>query len=264
MVIFRTNNKMETENLQAALSEVQTDFPFNNIRRILKWEDHSLRLPKAFGGACVFQLKQLRERVKSLEEHEIHFLEELGGTHSVMICKHKETGELILMDPFLLHKEPINLSKVLSKRKPESFPIHPTLAGIAQMRLEIRPSSRSTFQITLYYNPWNESDYTVYTFDASKLLPRHPSITEARIKSEVPEFVLRLFRPEEGTTTLAANRDTGSIVIRKKGLHNRRFYEVTTGFREELGRISERVHLDISELLGLFAQSRKIYNGFRE
>ncbi len=255
---------MKIETLQEALTDVQINFPFNNLRRLLKWDDHSQRLPKAFGGACVFQLKQLREHLKNFEEFEIHYIEEIGGTHSVMICRHKVTGKLILMDPFLLHKEPIDLSKILAERTARKFAIHPTLAGSGQMCIEIRPGSGSSFQITLYYNPWNEMDYTVYAFNASKLLPHHPSITEDRIKSEVPELALRVFNPEEGTTTLAANVNTGTLVIRKKGLHSQKYYEATTGFDAELARVSERVHLDVSELLKLFADARKIYSGFRK
>lgn len=251
------------ETLQEALGEVQESFPFNNVRRLVKWEDSSVRLPGAFGGACVFQLKQLREKLKSLEGYEINYLQEFEGGHAAMVCKHIESGTLFMMDPFMLYVEPINLSRILENRRPEDHAAYPILRSSEQIRLEVRPMSPTVFQVTLYYNPWNQSEYVSYVYDASKLLPKHPPITEDRIKVEVPELVLRLFKRGEGTTTLAADVNTGSLVIRKKGVSARKIFQASDSFPKELEDISKRVHFEVSELLQVFAKAGRIYKGFR-
>lgn len=248
--------------LQEALTEVQTKYPFNNVRRLIKHVDPSRRMPQAFGGACVFHLKKLKERLEGNERYDLSFIEETGAYHTAALVEDRELKADFLLDPYLLHKEPINLTELFKTRGKRSFPVHPKFRSQAQARLEVMPMFPSVM-ITAYYNPFDERDYTAHVFNTGSRLAKHPPIIEKRLKSEVPELALRILDLEEGVTTLAADIHTGTLQIRKKGSRTARLSEHSENFATELAQVSARVHIEVAELLKLFTDARRIYHELR-
>lgn len=248
--------------LQEALTEVQTKYPFNNVRRLIKHADPSRRMPQAFGGACVFHLKKLKERLEGNERYDLSFIEETGAYHTAAVVEDRELSADFLLDPYLLHREPINLTELFRTRAKRPFPVHPKFRSQSQARLEVMPMFPSVM-VTAYYNPFDERDYTAHIFNTENRLAKHPPIIEKRLKSEVPELALRMLDLQEGVTTLAADIHTGALQIRKKGNRTARIPEFSPNFHSEVAQVSERVHIEVTELLKLFADARRIYHELR-
>ncbi len=179
-------------------------------------------------------------------EGEMAYVEEIGGLHTALLKTDPETGIRYYLDPFLLQKEAINLTAILSSRTSRAFSVLPQLKTEAQPRIEVRPGSGSVVSTTLYYSPYNDSEYVAFLFDLSRATPNHPPLTKKRLANgRPPEFVLRLLNEDNGTTTLAYDLTTRTYKIRKKGgkVLSRHYGENISGFEAEREIILQRVNL---------------------
>lgn len=242
---------METvERLNAALLKVEREVPFNNFRRYLAAERLDKGLPAALGGACVYQLKKLALELTGVEGEEA-YVEERGGLHTALIKKDPSTGNRFYLDPFLLHKEPINLDAMLAGRRPQVFNVYPQLITEKQATLEMRPAGSSSISTTLFYSPYNPDEYVSFIFDLARATEKHPPLTKQRLSgSRPPEFVLRLFNEDLSTTTLGWDLSRQSFKVKKKGgkISARTYQENSEEFDREKELICTRIGLSWADL----------------
>lgn len=248
------------EQLNAALLKIQREVPFNNFRRYLAAEKLDKDLPVTLGGACVYQLRKLANELTSVEGEE-SYVEERGGLHTALIKKVPETGDRYYLDPFLLHKEPVNLDEIIRTKRPKVLNVYPQLLTEKQATLELRPSGLQRFSSTLNYNPYNESEYVSFLFDLEAATTKHPPLTKKRLSgSRPPEFVLRLFNEDLSTTTVGWDLATKGFKIRKKGgkITQRTYVESSKEFETERELVCTRIGVNWSDFQGVIKTAWEI------
>lgn len=237
------------EQLNVALLKVQREVPFNNFCRYLAAEKLDKDLPVTLGGACVYQLRKLAKELTSVEGEE-SYVEEKGGLHTALIKRVPETGDRHYLDPFLLHKEAINLDEILRTKRPKALNVYPQLLTERQATLELRPSGMQRFYSTLHYNPYNEDEYVSFLFDLDAATSKHPPLTKKRLSgSRPPEFVLRLFNEDLSTTTVGWDLAAKSFKIKRKGgrLTQRTYLESSKEFESEKEIVCARIGVNWSD-----------------
>jgi len=115
-------------DMKEALS-VASETPLNSSYQVFKYlmkRGVGLSWDEKLGGDCVYSANILKSMLED-QGYEVRLLQARNSTHAVVLAK--SDGKLWLMDPFLMHEQPICLDHV--RRVPEGIasPAHPHNKG---------------------------------------------------------------------------------------------------------------------------------------
>jgi hypothetical protein len=114
--------QIDRDFLTKAYCSVLKEVPYNSVSSVF---NVAREVPPAvFGGNCIWQVMQLRKRLLNEGVRGTYFLRD--GRHHTLIVPSREA--LFLLDPYLMHKEPINLTEMLdSREKQRKFIAYPNV-----------------------------------------------------------------------------------------------------------------------------------------
>ncbi|MFA5351852.1 MAG: hypothetical protein WC304_01075 [Candidatus Gracilibacteria bacterium] len=243
--------------MQAALQETISTTPYNSFAAFAR--KAGFEVAPALGGNCVFQNNKLSDSLRK-EGYETFSLSSPSSPHCATICK--EDGDLHYLDPFLLAKEPINLTELLTLSRKRIFSAFSFSAEYPN-KIVFSPSEESPtqFQIALWRFSKKQRRYgklRSYDYDLRDKSSEKPSPKDESLYLRQKKLVLR-FSCEEGCFS-EVNIDTHSgemntILLDQYSAQN---YNQEL-FLKKLEEIAKRLRVEISELLPTFCQGYSAY-----
>lgn len=106
--------------LKKALNDLLIEMPYNSISHLYQYFT-STTPDSRFGAACAWQTIELANRLKSLGAEELFFVRDHRHGALITACH----GRLFLLDPYLMHIEPISLSKLFQSKLGLEFIAYP-------------------------------------------------------------------------------------------------------------------------------------------
>jgi hypothetical protein len=268
---------MGTPTLDKVLQDSLYRMPYSSVTPFYLLLTAHVPDPR-FGNACVWQSKAVADDLIARGLTDVRFLNDRRHLATVARCN----GELYLFDPYLLHRNAINLSEVLREGANQTYRAFPICKDAHGQRkdgvLEVQPSSDRR-EVTLRYRQFAvaEDRYLLrhrFTFSVGATLERFPSLEDIRHRLSG-----LLFHPEQTTLSVRVlNRKRGSIsqvfypVAQYHGdpsiLPDRLRVDVsdgwtasfgTTAFRREVSRMSDEMGCSPSDLIDFLLGGVSLY-----
>lgn len=240
--------------LKQELANIQRELPYNELPRYLVRA--GVETPRAFGGDCTKQTEELVENLRRKTSGRIAYLPVINGPHQAAVAE--DSGETYLLDPYLLHHEPIHVSEILKEKSTVQFAIYPKHPSVAQPKLLVRSSGESRITIETYgdpFSPENPTEY--YSFDLKKVNEESTPVAVKYLKSKKSraELAIRTLNQDNGVSNLFFDIGKRAFGLRKTGGAKPRTYSEAYQqdlFLGELEKMADQLQVGPQELRGYF------------
>jgi hypothetical protein len=244
--------------MKEQLTQIILGTPYFSAGKLLMAE--GVRYNHNLGGNCVFQNTALAGRLRD-QGGAPSFISSLSDRlHFATLCR--EGSQQYLLDPFLLHREPINLTKILKQKTEKHYDAYPYTGGMPS-RLVVRPTSKSTFTIGLYV--FKDGSYALsreYSYDLSSEFPRLPELDDPEIARTIQRsLALRVIELSGKLHKLNLCPRTGHMGIKSINGSQELFSQKKDpeGFMDRLEQICRIIRVEAHEVLGALYQGLDIH-----
>ncbi len=211
--------------------------------------------PEQFGGNCVFMTRQLtRKLLESGLAPQYIFAS--NRTHWSAVCREgKHTYQL---DPFLLHEEPIPISKIIQNGKQAVFDAHPIVNGHPS-KIAVQPKSAHEFSVSVSgFRGETYQTFRRYEYDLRQTLTDIPrDWRQPRDTKESTYLNMRTLDPDGQVTSMYLYEEG---FMTAKTLGGRKLKQRSDPeFHDLMSRIAGQLRTDVDRLMRFFYDAQGIY-----
>lgn len=247
--------KSVLSELKKELTDTERELPYNELTRYLVHAGEAEGIPRAFGFDCIEQTRDLVERLREKTSASVNFLPVVRGPHQAVTVE--EEGKIYLLDPYVLHREVIPLSKILEERRATAFPIFPIHPTVAQPTLVVHPTSRTEFRLELNDDPFAPNQPSeFYGFDLRRTKGSSTPMELRHLRrGKRLDITLRTLNPDDGVSSLFFDFEARCFTVKRiGGRRPRKYVENQYGdlFQAEFERIAAQLQVSPEQLRAYF------------
>ena len=256
---------MKGEAMKDAFASMR-ETPFNSCYQILKGA--GVEPLEELGGECLFLGRELGKRLVEAgsDPGQVSFVKSVNNRmHYGVVCE-DDSGEEFLMDPYLLHWDPIPLCGVLEKgglRGYNANPVvqdRPTKVLVASVGGGCVSVSADIYGRDGHREIWE----AVFNISAQARLASLPEDGEdGAVDIHREKLLLRLLLDDGTIARLSYDLRGQCMDIRNIG-HGRVFREGEEGFDRQIELIAERLRVDVDAIVRNFKVTEEAYHARRQ
>lgn len=206
--------------MKEALEQIVLKVPYNSFTIFL--EQQGIPFLPDLGGSCITLNKTLAECLYK-KGYSPRFVSSDNGfiQHYATICR--DGKNLYYLDPFVMHLEPIPLSKTLSDRRKISVNALPQINN-QWSQIVVEPLSKKEYHVHLYGLIRNKHSLIhTYTYDIEDAVPFLPEADSKDFVTPKKKLGIRLVDEINNIITLALDPNTGGLSVNVSGEERKTF-----------------------------------------
>jgi hypothetical protein len=240
------------------LCQVINGVPYSSFTGILDVSKESY--DQKLGGSCI---KQTRKLIRDLTEegYQAHFIQaDSDVLHYATLCREK--GQFYYLDPFLMHHEPIAVSKAFRERSQKVYDAYPIVDGVPS-KIVVKPKSHTDFNVALWGTAGENGHVHLrdYYYNISNTTPTLPEQVDQRLAKSKQKYLQLRVLGEKGKV-MKANLypETSRMSVDRIG-RGKPYMQVTSPeeFFNEMRQISEQIRMSVGDIMETFYKANRIY-----
>lgn len=239
--------------MKEELIKIAKEVPYNSFGPFLVSD--AIPYNSRLGGNCVLQNRMLTELLFQSGYKDVSYISTTEGiTHYATLCS--EGNSLYYLDPFILQKEPLSLSKLFSKGRVaiEAYP--------NENKLIFQTTGENMFSVTVETTKDNQREnIRTYVYDLQQSFPRLPELGDESLLHRQKSLVLRVLTSEIEFQQISLDHNTGLMSFKSThpdGKRWRQRYD-TVPFTQQMTSISEVIGVTTYELEHAFYNAHNSY-----
>jgi hypothetical protein len=251
--------------LETALEETVHEVPFNSFGKILLADGEEY--PRQLGGNCVLQNRILTEKLASAGVAGLQYTTAKEKPHWVSLARDDgfSEGDLFMMDPFVMHNSPINMTEVMRSGQVQQA-VHPlNVPNGVSSHILAKAIGSQEIEVQLHAprpnNPASTKHVMTYTYDLSTPFAQELPPNNYQLLAGVRQKMLELgvLRPSGGVSRVYVNPENGDMNMLHVGQQKISRPKQQAEFDRHFAEIAAEFRLSAEELFRLFGLGREAY-----
>ena len=251
--------------LSTSLQETVREVPFNSFGKILLADGQEY--PRQLGGNCVLQNRALTDKLAAANITELQYITAQEKPHWVSLARDDgfSQGDTFMMDPFILHDEPLNISKAMRDGEliQDVHPLH--VPNGVPSKVRAVKTADQVMEVQLHAprpnNPSSTKHVMTYTYHLdgehhAELPPVNYQVL-AGLRQKMIE--LGVLRPSGRVSRVYLNPENGDMNMLHVGEKKIARHKSKADFDRDLAEIAGEFRLSLEELLGILDRGKEAY-----